>query len=263
VAKAPDDLTFGAGTRTARSKFLDSVKSAAEASHLELLVEPEGPNSGRGYIQKKDSFSNYYSFHFEFGDTSAVFYLGADSTESADAGRREVEYSRGTEMEAVLKEVRQKISSAAEEAYPHLRSLAEKRPIPPANPEALAAMRRIPSQSENDAFVWGQNAATLDKTRYRNTRPYRRSRATAVATVVVLLVLVFTLAPVIQSHGSMAACKAASCKTSTTYFQSASFRLLGVGVLYLSHGVWGSGTVQAGNGTTRSGLGMGSFYVVW
>jgi hypothetical protein len=84
VAKADEGLPLpGLGTRTAGSKFLEAVKNAAEENHFELVVDPDGPNAGYGYIQKRDSFSNFFAFRFEFGDTFAVFYMGTDSVQAA------------------------------------------------------------------------------------------------------------------------------------------------------------------------------------
>lgn len=270
MATAPGDDGLqgqGAGTRTARSKFLEAVKSAAEASHLELLVDPDGPNSGYGHIQKKDGFANFYSFHFEFGGTGAVFYLGTDSVKSASPElRRQVEYKQGKEMEVVLQEIRDKIGSAAQEAHPHLKSLSEKKP-PSVNEAALAKLQRVSPQAENDAAVWGQDAETIKRTRYRNIKPPRRSHASTIAVVILFVVLTLMLVPILSSHSTITACKPASCKTSPAYYQSVSFRFLGFGGLYISQngslGVFSTGTIQAANGTIRSGLGMSYFYIVW
>jgi len=130
---------LGLGTRTARSKFLEVVKGDAEAHHLELVVDLDGPNSGHGYIQKRDHFSNLYAFHFEFGDASAVFYLGTESTkELSIEKRKEVEYSDGKGMELILQEIRNKIEAGAGEAFPFLSSLATRKGEPPAAPTESA-----------------------------------------------------------------------------------------------------------------------------
>jgi len=270
VSKVPDDgpPTAGLGTRTARSKFLEAVKRAAEASHLELIIEPDGPGSGLGYIQRRDSFSNFYSFHFEFGDTYAVFYLGTDSVKDATSEqRRQVEYKDGKGMELVLEEIREKIGEGAENAYPFLSSLSSPKTEPPASQGTPASAPRASPSARNDAAVWGQSAKTLEDTRYRHMKMPRRSHTTVIVAVVLLLALVFTLAPVLNESGEITSCHGGSCHTSSAYYLSPSFSAFGVGGVYVPKGVgwgtFGAGTVQTSNGTLMSGIGLREFYLVW
>jgi hypothetical protein len=267
VAKPPDDDGLSgpaAGTRTARSKFLEAVKAFAEANHLELVVEWEGPNTGYGCIQKADGFSNYYSFHFEFGGKFAVFYLGSDSVEAATPEqRRQVEYKDGGGMELVLQEIREKIGEATRGAFPQLKALSSTRAEPP---DLSANVPKV-SQSKTDAIVWGQDMRTLDADRYRHRKPPRRGHMAAIVAVILLVLVLFALAPVLGANRGITECHDASCQTSTAYYQSASFRMFGVGGVYVPRsngtGLFSSGTLQATNGTRDSGLSLDQFYIAW
>ena len=173
-------------------------------------------------------------------------------------------------MELVLQEIRQKISAGAGDAYPYLSSLSQPRVEPPAAPGVgmpSPSAARISASAESDAVVWGQDAKTLAKTRFHAKKMPRRRHTTAIVTVVVFLALLFMFAPVLSTNSGITSCHAASCRTVTTSYQSASFRAFGVGGVYAPQsggwGTFGTGTIQVANGTKMSGIGLRQFYVVW
>lgn len=269
VAEAPgDDVPIGAGTRSAKSKFLEVVKGAAEAAHLELVVDPDGPNSGYAHIQKHDSFTNLYAFHFEFGDSSAVFYLGTESGGALSSElRQQVEYKDGTGMELVLKEIRTKIHAAAGDVFPTLTSLSRAKNQPTGDQTKPAPAPKTSSTNSDGAAVWGQDEISIARDRYRYKNAPKKSYTGVILSAVLVVVLVFMLAPVLGTTGAISSCHAASCQTSTAYYKSASFNLLGVGAVYIPRssgwGTFGRGTLQAGNGTLMGGISLRQFYVVW
>jgi hypothetical protein len=269
VAKAPgNDLPLGAGTRTAKSKFLEVVKGAAEANYLELVVDPDGPNSGYAHVQKHDSFTNLYAFHFEFGDSSAVFYLGTESGDALNSEQRQqVEYKDGERMELVLKEIRSKIHAAAEKGFPTLTSLSSAKSQPAGDQTKTAPAPRATSSNSGGATVWGQDELSMARDRYRYKKPPGKSYTGVILSAVLVVALVFAFAPVLGTNGAISGCHAAACQTSTAYYKSASFNFLGVGGVYIPQssgwGTFGRGTLQAGNGTLMGGISLRQFYVVW
>jgi hypothetical protein len=274
VAKPPDDDGLSgpsSGTRNARTKFLESVKAAADARHLEFVVDSDGPNTGYGYIQKRDSFSNFFAFHFEFGNKLAVFYLGTDSIEAATPEqRRQVEYRDGAGMEQVLQEIRNNINAAAGDAFPQLTALSDDRATLPPSPLAGAATAKpAPAKAAQTeaAVVWGQDMRTLNANRYPKKKVYRKSYVGEIASVALILLVIFTLAPVLHADNAITSCQAGTCGTYPAYYQSISFRFLGIGGVYVpqsnSSGILRTGTIQAGNGTSTGRISLQQFYIAW
>ncbi len=98
--------------QTIQSKFLDSVKQAADKKHLQLVVHSETQGNGYGYIQLTSGFSNLYAFRFQFAEAGATFELGLGDPKRLPR-RVEVQYSEGAKMDEVLSEVRKGIDAAA------------------------------------------------------------------------------------------------------------------------------------------------------
>ncbi len=262
VEPSDENSGAGAGIRNAQEKFLGTVKAIAEANGLQLVVEWRGPGTGCALVQRPDGFSSFYAFCFDFGYRSAVFYLGAESVETASSEQqREVEFLDGRAMERVLAEIRQKIDAGAREAFPTPWALSEVRETHKPSIESRAA-----SSDRVGARVWKQDRKTLARERHRDWRPPRRGHGTAIAVLVLLVAVVFTLAPVLGSSGGISTCRGgASCTTSPSYYASASFRELGVGGVYIPRGgvVLGLLTITAANGARYRAIDLYRFYVAW
>ena len=266
--EAPDDgpPPPSVGTRTARSKFLEVVKGAAEGNHLELVVDPDGPNSGYGYVQKPNSFTNLYAFHFEFGDTFAVFYLGTQSAKALDeAQRKQVDYKDGQGMELVLREIREKIAAAAEEVFPSLSSLSAPSKMP-TDEQAKKAMAATASNA-GGAAVWGQDEMSMAKYQFRYNKAPRKSYLGVILSVVLIVALVLAFAPLLNKSSGITTCHDSSCQLASAYYQSPVFSALRVGGVYVPQthgwGTFGMGTLQPANGTPTSGIGLSKFFIVW
>lgn len=267
MAKVPDDGLPPpvAGTRTARSKFLGVVRGAAEGDHLELVVDPDGPNSGYAYVQKPESFTNLYAFHFEFRDTFAIFYLGTEASKVLNPElRRQVDYKDGRAMELVLQEIRSKIEGAAGEAFPSLSSLSGPSKMPTADQAKRAALA---SAYGGDAAVWGQDEMSMAKYEFRYKKPPRKSYLGVILSVVLIVALVSVFAPILDKSSQMTTCHDLSCQSAPAFYQSPSFSAFKVGGVYVPQGqgwgAFGMGTLQAANGTLTHGIGLGKFFIVW
>jgi hypothetical protein len=167
-------------------------------------------------------------------------------------------------MDLVLQEIRRKISEATRDAFPQLKALSSARTEPAVTSEVKP---KVTSPGNTDAALWGQDLETLNASRYRRMRMPRRGHATIISLVIILLVVVPTLAPVLGSNDEITDCHNASCETSASYYQSVSFREIGVGGVYIPHsnssGILGRGTIQAVNGTRESGIELYQFCIAW
>lgn len=206
--------------QTVQSKFLDAVQKYAEGRYLELVVVHETPYSGYGYIQKKNGFSNLYSFHFDFGSESATFYLGTEKLATALPEQKRVVDFSGDQVEAVLAEIKQKIDGASRGIFPELGALASKpAPQPGAPLNSLKAATPAPdpkATKESAAKVWGQDDQST-KSDLKST--YRRgSKLPGIIAIVAIIVIVFLVfVPIIQTNGEVGTCPSNSASCANLY----------------------------------------------
>jgi hypothetical protein len=270
--------------QTVQSKFLEAVKKYAEQKYLELVVDLQSPNSGYGYVQKKDEFSNLYSFHFEFKSASAVFYLATDKRDAGEpAQRREAEFKNGADMDLVLTELRAGIDKASRTVYPGLGALSGVTSVQPdsgTSPTPLTSLSgtkppigtAAPTARDDAARVWGQDKAG---TTSDITSSYKRGSRipTIIATVVVLSLLFLFFVPVLQTSGTVNDCppNLAACPASDifpgSYYASVAYHYFGVGAEYfpgsdgwLVHAFFGVGT-GVHNGTVY-GFAYARYYFI-
>jgi len=226
------------------------VKTSAEEKYLELLVDLETPNAGYGYIQKKESFSNLYSFHFEFSSESATFYLGTEKAAKASLDqRRDVQFSGGAQLEDVLTEIRAGIDSASKVVFPGLGALSALRDAPevatlsslqtPAVPAAPA--RSSTTYRRDAAVVWGQDEkGTRAEMRDGQCKGSPWPRRGVILAILVVGALLFV--PMFGAQGCPTNCgmvncgSRATCATSGTYNVSVTNHYFGVGGEYFPPG---------------------------
>ena len=245
-APAPDEKEPGdKPLQTVRSKFLDAVKRYVEKRYLELVVEYETPTSGYAYIQKKEGFSNLYSFHFDFSSESATFYLGTEKVAaSAPEQRRDVSFSGGAQLESVLEEIRRRIDEAAKEGYPELTALSNETPVPSDLSSLRSGQREAPAAPgvtlhDAAATVWGQDE---NGTRSDLRTTYRRgSRLPATAAAVVILAVLFLVFVPVLQYSTGTVCPSnwplqCSGGSPVTFYASVTSHYLGVGGEYFPPG---------------------------
>jgi hypothetical protein len=233
--------------QTVEAKFLDAVRSYAEERYLELVVDLETPSSGYGYIQKKEGFSNLYSFHFEFSSASATFYLGTEKVATAaPEQRRKIEFSGAAQLEDVLTEIRAGIDSASKVVFPGLTALSAQRDVPA--PAALGALqtpatrtRDVTTDHRDAAMVWGQDEkGTRAEMRDGQRRGSPWPRRGVIVAILVVGVLLFV--PLFGAQGCPTNCGTvdcggqATCPASGSYNVSVTNHYFGVGGEYFPPG---------------------------
>jgi hypothetical protein len=107
----------------------------------------------------------------------------------------------------------------------------------------------------------------MAKYQFRYKKPPKKSYTGVILSVVLVVALVLALAPLLPASGVITDCHAGSCQTSAAYYKSVSFSVFGVGGVYIPQnsgwGVFGGGTLQAGNGTHMGVISLRQFYLVW
>jgi hypothetical protein len=221
--------------QTIQSKFLEVLSDYASSRGLELVVDFEASNSGYGYIQKNESFSNLYAFHFEFSSEAATFLLDTEKASAAAPERkRDVEFSGGGQLEQVMDEIRKGVDAAAERMSP---SFA---PVFPRAPPTRVATNDTKADHMRVAGAWRDEQQTSREMSSETTPPPPSSRLPTIAVVLVILALVLFFAlPIFQTAN--AACTAGGgcigvAHGGSFYYSSASFHMMGVGGEYFPPG---------------------------
>jgi hypothetical protein len=263
-----------------QSKFLESVKRAAERNLLELVVELDDPKKGFGYVQQADSLSNLYTFHFEFKSTAAVFHLGVDTLSAFTADNlREVEFSEAGELDRVLDEIKTGIDESADRIFPQFRALRNPPTRATASPPSTdksfggrpqadwAQPRRRPlTASRASEDFWASDEQTEKKTT-APANPPRSGRRKGIAMIALIaIVIVVLFVPLVGAPAGGSGCNFSRCQTGAPSLSvSPTHYFFGFGGVYLNRGIGTGldlfvGSRALGDGTMAYGLWIGNGY---